>query len=159
MLDRLCVVLATGLGISYIALPATGRKWTGAGLLGTVEGMLLWPLLPSEPSLYWAVVAAAAAAAAWVCGRADRAMGTKDSPRIVLDEVVGVWIAAAGLPREAKPALAAFAAFRLFDAAKLPPLNRLERLPGGWGVVADDLGAGAAAALAARLALGQWGWA
>lgn len=160
LVDRLCVVLATGLGISYIALPAVaGRKWTGSGFMGSVEGILLWLLLPAAPGPYWVVVAAVSVAAFWICGRADRALGTHDNPRIVLDEVVGVWVAAAGLPREARPALLAFVLFRVFDAIKLPPYKWLERLPGGIGVVADDLGAGAVAGLAARLILRRWGWA
>jgi phosphatidylglycerophosphatase A len=158
--DRVCVALATGLGISYIALPTVaGRKWTGSGFMGTIEGALLWFLLPAAPVPYAAVVVAVSVGACWVCGRADRALGTHDNPRIVLDEVVGYWVAAAGLPRAAVPALWAFAAFRFFDTLKLPPYNRLERLPGGLGVVADDLGAGVAAALAARYIMGRWGWA
>lgn len=151
--------LATGAGISYIALPAAGRKWTGSGFLGSIEGVLLWFLLPAAPAPYWAAVALSAAAAFWVCGRADAFLGTHDSPRIVLDEIVGVWVAAAGLPRDARHALLAFVLFRLFDTLKLPPCRRLERLPGGVGVVADDLGAGATAALAARWILWRWGWA
>lgn len=159
-LDRACVALATGLGISYIALPtAGGRKWTGSGFMGTIEGALLWFLLPSAPVPYAVVVVAVSVAAFWICGRADEALGTHDNPRIVLDEVVGYWVAAAGLPREAIPALWAFAAFRVFDSLKLPPYNRLERLPGGIGVVADDLGAGLVANVAARLILRRWGWA
>jgi len=157
--DRVCVALATGLGISYIALPAAGRKWTGSGFMGTIEGAALWLLLPAAPAPYAAVVVAVSAAAFWICGRADRALGTHDNPRIVLDEVVGYWVAAAGLPREWVPALWAFAAFRFFDALKLPPYNRLERLPGGIGVVADDLGAGLVANLAARCIMRRWGWA
>ena len=160
LLDRLVVALATGLGISYIALPAVaGRKWTGSGFMGSIEGILLWFLLPAAPGPYWAVVVAVSLAAFWICGRADKALGTHDNPRIVLDEVVGVWVAAAGLPRAAKPALLAFVLFRLFDSVKLPPYRWLERLPGGIGVVADDLGAGLVASLAARLILGRWGWA
>ena len=158
-LDRACVALATGLGISFLAPPWFGRKWTGAGFLGTVEGAGLWFLLPRSALLYAVVVAGACAAACWICGRADRALGTHDNPRIVLDEIVGYWIAAAGLPRAAGPALWAFAAFRVFDSLKLPPYNRLERLPGGLGVVADDLGAGVAANLLARVLLRNWGWA
>lgn len=152
--------MATGLGISYIALPAiAGRKWTGSGFMGSVEGILLWLLLPAAPAPYGAVVVAVSAAACWICGRADKAMGTHDNPRIVLDEVVGVWVAAAGLPHETRPALLALVLFRVFDAVKLPPYRWLERLPGGIGVVADDLGAGVAAGLATRLILGRWGWA
>ena len=127
--------------------------------MGSIEGILLWFLLPAKPGPYCAVVVAVSLAAFWICGRADKVLGTHDNPRIVLDEVVGVWVAAAGLPREALPALLAFVLFRLFDSVKLPPYRWLERLPGGIGVVADDLGAGAVAALAARLILGGWGWA
>lgn len=127
--------------------------------MGSIEGILLWLLLPATPESYWAVVSAVCLASCWICGRADQVFGTRDNPRIVLDEVVGVWIAAAGLPRETRPALLAFVLFRLFDSVKLPPYRRLERLPGGIGVVADDLGAGLAASLAARLILGRWGWA
>ena len=127
--------------------------------MGSIEGILLWFLLPAESGPYWGVVVAVSLAAVWICGRADKAMGTHDNPRIVLDEVVGVWVAAAGLPRAARPALLAFVLFRLFDSVKVPPYRWLERLPGGIGVVADDLGAGVAASLAARLILGRWGWA
>jgi phosphatidylglycerophosphatase A len=127
--------------------------------MGSVEGIALWFLLPVAPGPFWAVVVGVSLAAFWICGRADKALGTHDNPRIVLDEVVGVWVAAAGLPHEAKPALMAFVLFRIFDSVKLPPYRWLERLPGGIGVVADDLGAGLVASLAARLILGRWGWA
>lgn len=157
LIDRACVRLATGLGISYIAPAGGARKWTGAGFLGTLEGLLLWPLLPEDPALYAAVVAAAAVGASWACGRAEKALGTHDDPRIVLDEVVGFWVAAAWLPRTWTAGLVAFAFFRLFDTVKLPPYRWLERLPGGAGVVADDLGAGVVANLAARLVLGRLG--
>lgn len=159
MLQKACIVLATGLGISYIALPAAGRKWTGAGFLGTIEGLLLWLLLPTAPGPYAAVVTAVSVAAFWVCGKAERRLGVHDDPRIVLDEVVGFWVAAAGLAHDPATAASAFVAFRLFDSVKLPPYRWLERLPGGIGIVADDLGAGVAANLLVRALLGRWGWA
>jgi phosphatidylglycerophosphatase A len=153
--DKACVWLATGLGISYIAPTGGGRKWTGAGFLGTVEGLLLWPLLPQAPGPYAAVVAAAVAASCWICGRAEKALGKHDDSRIVLDEIVGVWVALAWLPRTWTAALLAFALFRFFDAVKLWPYNRLERLPGGAGVVMDDVGAGVVANLLVRWMLGR----
>lgn len=127
-------------------------------MLGTVQGLLLWTLLPRDPLPYLAATGAAIIAASWIAGRAERALGEHDSPRIVIDEIVGFWVAAAGLPREWAAAALAFALFRVFDAWKLPPYRWLERLPGGLGVVADDVGAGAVAALAARCILGRWGW-
>lgn len=154
-MDRLCTWLATGLGISYIAPTGRGRKWTGAGFLGTVEGALLWPLLPAAPGTYAAAVAAAVAVSCWICGRAERALGTHDDSRIVLDEIVGFWVAAAWLPRTWQAGLAAFALFRFFDSVKLPPYKWLERLPGGAGVVMDDVGAGLVTNVLVGLLLGR----
>ena len=153
LIDRACLWLATGLGISYIAPTGRGRKWTGAGFLGTVEGLLLWPLLPAGPGPYAAVVAASIAAACWICGSAERTLKTHDDSRIVLDEIVGFWVAAAWLPRTWKAAAVAFTLFRFFDSVKLWPYNRLERLPGGAGIVMDDVGAGIVANLLAGLIL------
>jgi phosphatidylglycerophosphatase A len=64
---------------------------------------------------------------------------------------VGFWAAAAWLPRTFPALAAAFVLFRLFDAYKPGPLQALERLPGGWGTLADDLGAGACANLLTRV--------
>ena len=157
-LERACLWLATGLGISYIAsrrADGRGRKWTGAGLLGTVEGLLLWPLFPTAPWPYAVIVAGSVAAACWICGSAERTLETHDDSRIVLDEIVGFWVAAAWLPRTWTAALTAFVLFRFFDSVKLPPYKWLERLPGGWGVVMDDVGAGIVANLLTRLIIGR----
>lgn len=150
---RACLWLATGLGISYIAPTGRGRKWTGAGFLGTVEGLLLWPLLPQAPQAYAALVAAAILASCWICGSAERTLKSHDDSRIVLDEIVGYWVAAAWLPRTWTAALTAFVLFRFFDAVKLPPYKWLERLPGGYGIVMDDVGAGIVANVLARVIL------
>ena len=154
-LERASLWLATGLGISYIAPTGRGRKWTGAGFLGTVEGLLLWPLLPEAPGPYAAVVVVSVAAACWICGSAGRTLKTHDDSRIVLDEIVGFWVAAAWLPRTWTAALLAFVLFRFFDSVKLPPYKWLERIPGGAGIVMDDVGAGIVANLLARFILGR----
>jgi phosphatidylglycerophosphatase A len=67
---------------------------------------------------------------------------------VVVDEVIGQWIALAGARAlNWKSYLAAFALFRLFDIWKPAPVRQLERLPGGWGINADDVMAGLYAAL------------
>lgn len=154
-LERAALWLATGLGISYIAPTGKGRKWTGAGFLGTVEGLLLWPFLPAEPKAYAALVIAMIAASCWLCGSAEKSLKTHDDSRIVLDEIVGFWVAAAWLPRTWQAGLTAFVLFRFFDSVKLPPYKWLERLPGGAGVVMDDVGAGIVANLLARVIMGR----
>jgi phosphatidylglycerophosphatase A len=71
-------------------------------------------------------------------------------PRIVVvDEVIGQWITLAGAATfNWKTWLAAFALFRFLDVWKPPPVRQLEKLPGGWGIVADDVMAGLYGALA-----------
>jgi phosphatidylglycerophosphatase A len=65
-----------------------------------------------------------------------------------VDEVIGQWIALAGARAlNWKTYLAAFVLFRLFDIWKPTPVRQLERLPGGWGINADDVMAGLYAAL------------
>lgn len=144
------VALATGLYLSYIPAALTRlvagrepRKWTGAGLIGTLEGLALAPFLPESPAALLLFLTTAVLGACWVCGRAERELGRHDDPRIVLDEIVGYWAAIAWLPGTWTARLTAFALFRLLDSVKLPPYRWLERLPGGWGVVLDDVGAGA----------------
>ncbi|MDE2039248.1 MAG: phosphatidylglycerophosphatase A [Elusimicrobia bacterium] len=146
---------ATGGYLSYIPSTLTGpdRKWTGAGLIGSLEGLALLPLLPKGGMPLWAALAVATALACWLCGEAEKILGRHDDPRIVLDEVVGMWFSAALLPRRLLPLLAALALFRLLDSVKLPPYGWLERLPGGAGVVFDDVGAGLFANLGVRLLL------
>jgi phosphatidylglycerophosphatase A len=86
----------------------------------------------------------------------DRAAGDwdgEDPGAFVLDEVVGQGIALFPLlallpgPLPLLPTLAAFVLFRIFDVLKPPPCRRLEELPGGLGIMADDLMAGVYAAV------------
>ncbi len=87
-------------------------------------------------------------AAIWACGAEAARRGESDPGAIVLDEVAGQWLAltllALGAGRAARPVdwALSFVLFRLLDVTKPWPIRRLERLPGGWGIVADDLAAG-----------------
>lgn len=82
------------------------------------------------------------ALAIWLSDVAEKTYGEKDSHKIVVDEIVGFFVAMAFVPYRGPHLLAAFVLFRFFDVAKPLPIHRLQRLPGGWGVVADDLLAG-----------------
>jgi phosphatidylglycerophosphatase A len=74
--------------------------------------------------------------------------GRKDPQVIVIDEVLGQWLTLAGALRFDFLTLAiAFGLFRLFDIWKPPPIRLIERIPGGAGIVLDDMMAGAYAAL------------
>ena len=67
----------------------------------------------------------------------------KDDPsEVVIDELVGQWLALIGLPHSIGFAIASFIIFRILDIAKPFPINQLEKLPQGWGVMLDDIAAG-----------------
>ena len=96
-----------------------------------------------------------------VCTRAARSLGRgKDPGAIVYDEAASVPLAALVVPAAARSPVvlaALFALHRLFDITKPFPCRRLERLPAGLGIMADDWGA--AAYVAVCLAIGRWlGW-
>jgi len=161
LFDRACVAVATDFYLSYIPswfMERAGARvarlravrWTGAGLVGTAVGWSTVYVLPAGgAALGWAL-AAAFAAACLVSDRAERRFGVQDDPRIVVDETVGFWASVAWLPREPALLLAGFLIFRVLDAGKAPPVRWLERLPGGLGIVADDVGAGVAVNLILR---------
>ena len=71
-----------------------------------------------------------------------RESGVKDPGFVVIDEVAGQLIALIGAPVDWKYLLAGFILFRSFDIVKPFPLRRIERLPGGTGIMLDDVGAG-----------------
>lgn len=150
--DRLAVLLATGLG--------AGRVPFAPGTVGTLWGIpLAWAIL-LLPHLLWQVMAIAVLCLIGVpiCGAASAHFGRKDPGCIVWDELASLPIVFLGLPAAAmgrvEIALAGFLLFRFFDISKLPPVRALERLPGGWGVMADDMAA-AAYALATFMLL-RW---
>lgn len=92
--------------------------------------------------------------AVYASGEAERIFDRKDSPRIVIDEIVGLlWSLALVGPTVGRIVLAFFL-FRIFDIVKPPPARWCQdRLPGGWGVVMDDVAAGIWANVALQLVL------
>jgi phosphatidylglycerophosphatase A len=91
----------------------------------------------------------------WSAFRMERLYG-HDPSAVVLDEVLGMAIALAAQPITLATCVLAFLFFRVFDILKLWPGRMLERLPGGWGVMADDACAGVYAWIALRLVLAVW---
>ncbi|MFA5161211.1 MAG: phosphatidylglycerophosphatase A [Elusimicrobiales bacterium] len=147
-------MLSSGFFVSYIPVALSGgRKFSGAGLLGTVEAVALLPLLPRNPAAYLVFTAAFCVFAVWVAGAARFPEAVHDNPRIVIDEIAGMWIAAALLPRTFAALGAAFVLFRFLDSAKPFGIKKLERLEGGLGIVADDVVCGLAANAAVRAGL------
>ncbi len=110
-----------------------------------VDGVpLAWLMRTSLPlGVYLAVCVMFTLFAVWLHDVGDRLLGEKDSRKLVLDELAGFWFAAALMPLTWQMFVAAFFLERLIDIAKVPPANIIERkVPGGAGVVGDDLVAG-----------------
>jgi phosphatidylglycerophosphatase A len=117
------------------------------GTAGSLGGLAVAWILTEAAA--WPPVTLAAAAlvlllpAVWSASRAVEYWAGDDPQPVVIDEVLGQWLTLAATPaRDWRWWLAAFLLFRLFDIWKPFPARAAERLPRGWGVVADDVVAG-----------------
>jgi len=121
---------------------------------GTVTSLpialAVWWLQPGDTALLGAT-AVVSVVGVWAAGREEERAGVKDPRAIVIDEVAGMLIACCGHPRTLPWVLGLFLAFRVFDVLKPFGIDRLQALPGGLGVVADDLLAGVYANLLGQL--------
>jgi phosphatidylglycerophosphatase A len=98
------------------------------------------------------VLAATALLAVPSCAAMEKRHG-RDPHCVVIDEVVGMQVALVGTAPTLSGLVCAFALFRLFDVWKPFPIHRLQSLPGGWGIVADDVAAGVYARLVLMVAV------
>ncbi len=93
----------------------------------------------------------------WAGGRYARGIGSADPSSVVVDEVVGQWIALIGAPLHPLAYLLAFALFRTFDIAKPWPISWFDRrVGGGVGIMADDVAAGLCALVVLQVVLAAW---
>jgi len=136
--------VSTWFGCGYVpAAPGTAGAAAAIGIAVLIEHYATW-----KPGWFAALALAVSGPAIWAAGETARQHQLKDPGFVVVDEVVGQWLALAGARTlNWKSYLAAFLLFRLFDIWKPPPVRQLEALPGGVGIVADDLMAGVYAAL------------
>jgi len=118
--------------------------------------VVLWLLALSWPSLVLALVAVSVLGT-WAADVAERALEVKDPGAIVVDEVAGMTLSVLLVPLTPAVLVAGFVLFRIFDVVKPFPANVAQRLPGGVGVMLDDLVAGLYALL--LLLFARWiGW-
>lgn len=134
MLSQLALLIATCGGVGYLPrAPGTAAALVGAALALVTE---------TSPAWQWGLLGAIVVVGLVVIPRAQQALGARDPREIVLDEVAGMLVTFLGVPLTPLTALVGFSAFRLLDILKPPLIRQLERLPGAWGVLADDLAAG-----------------
>ena len=129
-----------------------GYAPTAPGTAGSLASLLIaWLLVRYagwQPAWFGLLVLAATAPAIWAAGVTALERRQKDPQLVVVDEVLGQWLALTGARAlNFKSWMGALILFRLFDIWKPVPVRQLEKLPGGTGIVADDLMAGIYAAL------------
>jgi phosphatidylglycerophosphatase A len=131
-------------GILFIAQGAySGRFPVAPGTAGTAAGVLLYLVLKGlSPVWYLIACVLVTGIGVWAAEGAEKLLGKKDDPSIVIDEIAGYLISMALAPSGWGYIVAAFFLFRIFDIIKPWPLKRLQDLRGGVGVVIDDVGAG-----------------
>ena len=144
-MQRLALLVATVMGVGYAPF--------APGTFGTAAGLLLWAVLPTAPAVQALAILALFAVGSWSGSVAERHFGRTDPGQVVVDEVMGMLITLFMIPVGWWGAVAGFLIFRVADVLKPFPANRLERLPGGVGVMADDAMAAVYANVALRVAL------
>lgn len=149
IVSTLAGVLATGLGSGYSPI--------APGTAGSIVGIALyWPLATRPVVEQLVALALLVLLGVPAAGQVARRGGRKDPGLVVVDEVAGVWATLVFLPFTMPTAVAGFLLFRVMDVLKPYPARDLERLPGGWGIMADDLMAGVYANLLLRVGLLVW---
>ena len=146
MKDFFVKLLASGFGAGYSPL--------ASGTVGTVVAVPLFLLL--APMGGWVVLAGAAAVAIIgvpLASRMEYLTGDTDPKSVVIDEIAGYLLAMAGSPADISYIVTGFLLFRFFDILKPPPVRNAENtLSSGFGIIVDDLLAGAYAWLLLRVA-------
>jgi phosphatidylglycerophosphatase A len=133
--DRLALLIGTGFGSGFLR-PAPGT-W------GSVVGFAyFYALTKCAPVAAVSITAAVIILAVWSSEESARLLAKKDPGEVVIDEIAAIPLAA--WPLALAPVtwwwwLLTFILWRIADIVKPPPARQFERLPGGWGIVTDDL--------------------
>jgi phosphatidylglycerophosphatase A len=134
----------------------SGYSQFAPGTAGSAVAMVIYLLLPEMSMLSWGVLLAFLFLLAVPAAYAGEALWGKDPGPVVIDEIVGYFVTVAFLPFSVGLAVAGFFIFRVLDILKPPPARQSESLPGGWGVVVDDVVAGIYGNLILRGVLVVW---
>lgn len=152
MKDNILIkTLASFFYIGY--LPVAPGTW--ASLLAVI----IWLILPVQSiTIQIIIVSLAFLVGMYVADISENEAGIDDPSFIVIDEVAGMWLALMLLPRLPYPqyfglVLSAFLVFRFFDITKLFPINKLDQISGGFGIMMDDIAAGLLTAVSINLIL------
>ena len=136
MINRICVVFSTFFGVGYVpGAPGT------AGTLAAV-GVVYLLILVGGAVFYLAFTLGLTIISFIAAGRCVSIFKREDPPEVVIDEVCGFLVCMLFVPLNPVNLALGFFLFRFFDIAKPFPIRKVEKLPGGYGIVMDDVLAG-----------------
>ena len=142
-------IIATGFGSGYSPVaPGTAGALVACGMLWGLQAILPEQFSGGWPQAHWLLLLTFIFFFLGVKsgGKLEAEWG-HDPSKIVVDEMVGVWIAMLGVPFSLINLALAFVLFRVFDIWKPLGIRQMERLHGGWGIMMDDVLAGVYSAL------------
>jgi len=131
---KIFLCIATGFGIGY--LPGA------PGTYGALLAIIIYFFLPN-PIIYYIMFLILAIILGILAAKvAEKYFGKKDPSQVVIDEMLGMWLALLNSSNKWFYILGAFLFFRFFDILKPFPIKKIEKIGGGLGIVLDDLMAG-----------------
>jgi phosphatidylglycerophosphatase A len=148
----LAKIISTVFGVGYFPL--------APGTMGSLAALIVYWISPEITAIQLAlIILGISVLGVYTATITEHEMKNKlgqekgiDPGIIVIDEVVGMLIALLFVPKTTFFLIAAFILFRIFDITKPYPVRNMERFPGGWGIVLDDVIAGIYANIAIQLA-------
>lgn len=141
-------LIATGLFVGYVPF--------APGTAGSILGLFLYWAIPGTESFgLLAAILLLFLLGVWSAKAVEQVTGVEDNQIIVIDEIVGVLVTLMFFEKSFTWLVVGCILFRFFDIVKLYPARRAEELPGGWGVMLDDVVAGIYSLVSLRTI--QWG--
>ncbi len=130
-IERISEHISTVFGIGYTAY--------APGTMGSLFGLLFYMFIKDLPlSVYISIIIVLFVVGVLSSDVMEDIYDIKDPSFVVIDEVVGMLISMIAIPYSPTAAILGFLLFRIVDISKIPPLNFLERFPGGFGIMIDD---------------------
>ena len=149
-MNGLAVFIATFGYVGYFPIaPGTAGSLAALALYAVVRWL-------GTPAAELVTIVGVLVVGVWAAHGTERALQRKDPGPVVIDEVLGMLMTLAFMPLSIGGIVAGFLLFRLFDVIKPFPAGRLEHLPGGVGIMADDAMAGVYGQIVMRIGIAAW---
>ncbi len=146
--------------LNIATLFSVGKFPKAPGTVATLATIPLWFLLAQAGPIYYMIITfLLVPLGVWAAQTYEDHSQKHDSKEIVIDEVVGFLITMTWLPLTWQSVVAGFVIFRFLDIVKPPPIRQLDqKVPGGFGVMADDIAAGIIGSLILQYVYNHTNW-